>query len=138
MLSFANKFSISVQLTVFLDHILLLAELAQQNSNFFKIAVWQNDSMKLNYRGFTFICTSFFDRFFSFEVLFLFFCFQIDQWIKSLETSQLCKTSVCHSWAFIDPKKHLYDYGFHTRFVVSLFSNQPSVREYTLHLLVTS
>ena len=50
LLVFVNKLFISVQLIVFLDHVLLLAELALK----FKIAVWRSDSMKRNFRGFTF------------------------------------------------------------------------------------
>ena len=53
MLGFINKLFISVQLIVFLDHVLLLAELAQ-NSNYFKIAVWRSDSMTRKFGGFTF------------------------------------------------------------------------------------
>ena len=45
----STNFFISVQLIVFLDHVLLLAELAQK----FKIAVRQSDPMKRNFRGFT-------------------------------------------------------------------------------------
>ena len=50
-LSFIINFS--VQLIVLLDHVLLLAELAQ-NSNYFKIAARRSDSMKRNFGGFTF------------------------------------------------------------------------------------
>ena len=48
MLGFVNKLFISVQLIFFLDHVLLLAELAQK-FKFFKIAVWRSDSMKRNF-----------------------------------------------------------------------------------------
>jgi len=45
----STNFFISVQLIVFLDHVLLLADLVQK----FKIAVRQSDPMKRNFRGFT-------------------------------------------------------------------------------------
>ena len=47
----STKFS--VQLIVFLDHVLLLAELAQK-FNYFKVAVWLSDSMKRNFGIFNF------------------------------------------------------------------------------------
>ena len=50
MLGFVNKLFISVQRIVFLVPVLLPAELVQK----FKIAVWRSDSMKRNFRGFTF------------------------------------------------------------------------------------
>ena len=50
MPGFVNKFFISVQLIVFLDHVLPLVELAQK----FKIAVGRSVSMKRNFKGFTF------------------------------------------------------------------------------------
>ena len=43
----------SVQL-IFFDHVLLLAELTQKFKLYFKIALWQSDSMKRNFRGFIF------------------------------------------------------------------------------------
>ena len=52
MLGFVNKLFISFQLTFFLDHVLLCAELAQK-FKFFKIAAWQSDSMKRNFRRFS-------------------------------------------------------------------------------------
>ena len=53
MLGFVNKLFISVQLIFFLDHVLLLAELAQK-FKFFKIVVWKSDSMKRNFGRFIF------------------------------------------------------------------------------------
>jgi hypothetical protein len=53
LLGFVNKLFISVQLIFFLDHVLLLAELAQK-FKFFKIAVLQSDSNKRNFGRFIF------------------------------------------------------------------------------------
>ena len=54
MLGFVKKLHISVQLIFLLDHLLLLAELAQK-FKLFKIALWQSDSVKRNFGGFIFI-----------------------------------------------------------------------------------
>ena len=54
LLDFVNKLFISVQLIFFLGHVLLLAELVQK-FKFFKIAVWQSDSMKRNFGTFIFM-----------------------------------------------------------------------------------
>ena len=50
LLGFDDKLLISVKLIVFLVHVLLLAEFAQK----VKMAVWQSDSMKQNFREFAF------------------------------------------------------------------------------------
>ena len=52
-MGFVNKLFISVQLIFFLDHVFLLAELAQK-FKFFKIAVLRSDSMKRNLGRFIF------------------------------------------------------------------------------------
>ena len=62
LISFVNKLFSSVQLIVFLDHVLLLAVNWLKKSNFFKIVVWQSDSMKRNYGEFTFTLFCYFYR----------------------------------------------------------------------------
>ena len=54
-LALSKNFLLSVQPILFLDHVLLLAELAQE----FKIAVQRSDSMKQNFREFTFFIIKF-------------------------------------------------------------------------------